>query len=135
MYHIHLLCSSLKDDPFRKTQNRKSNFPPPGPAEQTRNPEIKQSVSIQQLIQYVPPQAHCFAIWGIAAMAVANALGGWDAHLRRARAKRYRAPVYLSSLIYQTQAREKQRTFSGRYLKEKKKCSNTNRLQWVFPAY
>lgn len=137
MYHIHLLHSSLEDDPFRKSQNGKSNFPPPGPAEQTGNPKIKHSLSPSSCCSnvFLPEPITLLCSWVLAAMAVASALGGQDTQLRRPRAKRYSAPVYPSSLIYQTQAGEKQLTFSGRYMKEKKKCSSTNRLQWAFQAH
>lgn len=45
VYDTHLLHSSLEDDPFKKRQNRKATFPPSGPAKQTRNPQIKHSLS------------------------------------------------------------------------------------------
>lgn len=44
-YHIHLQSSSLEEDPFRKSQTRKSDFPSSGPAKQARNPKIKPSPS------------------------------------------------------------------------------------------
>lgn len=110
-YHTHLLHGPLEDDPFKKRQNRKANFPPSGPAKQTRNPQIKHSLSASnRCCNVLPPSPLLHSSPGNGQYGCGWCFAWGDAR-RRAKAKRYSAPAFPSSLIYQTQAGEKQLIF------------------------